>query len=147
MQAPSISPSVGLLLVDHRGWILLQLRDVHGTYPDHWSTVGGALEPGETLDEALVREVFEETGYRLSHTVTIGSEGLVRLPDGSMRKATVFYGDYDPSQPIQCFEGREISFVDPARLPDLPVCPGQLELILAALAHRERLRPAPQDPA
>jgi len=147
MQAPSTPPSVGLLLVDHRGWILLQLRDVHGTYPDHWSTVGGALEPGETLDEALVREVFEETGYRLSHTVTIGSEGLVRLPDGSMRKATVFYGDYDPSQPIQCFEGREISFVDPAKLPDLPVCPGQLELILAALAHRERLRPAPQDPA
>ena len=64
-----------------------------------------------------------------------------------MRMATVFYGDYDAAQPVQCFEGREISFVDPATLPHLAVCPGQLDLILAALAHREGMRPAPPDHA
>ena len=65
MQPPFTPSSVGLLLVDYRGWILLQLRDAHGTYPDHWSTVGGAIEPGETIEEALVREVFEERrGWR-----------------------------------------------------------------------------------
>jgi 8-oxo-dGTP pyrophosphatase MutT (NUDIX family) len=85
MPSPSTSASVGLLLIDHRGWILLQLRDAHGTYPDHWSTVGGALEPGKTIEEALVREVYEETGYRLSHPVTIGSEGAVQQPDGRTR--------------------------------------------------------------
>ena len=139
MPPPFTPSSVGLLLVDYRGWILLQLRDAHGTYPDHWSTVGGAIEPGETIEEALVREVFEETGYRVSHPVTLGSQGTVQLPNGGTRTAAVFYGDYDPAQTIQCYEGREISFVDPATLSDLPVCPGQLELIVAALAHRDRV--------
>jgi len=33
-------------------------------YPAYY-TVGGAVEIGETSEEAVVREVFEETGYRL----------------------------------------------------------------------------------
>ncbi len=47
--------TVGILLVDDRGWILLQLRDGQGIYPHHWATVGGAVEPGETIDAALRR--------------------------------------------------------------------------------------------
>lgn len=33
--------------------------------PGHWFAVGGGVEHGETLEEAAVREVFEETGLRL----------------------------------------------------------------------------------
>lgn len=32
----------------------------------YWFTVGGGLEPGESVAEAAVRELFEETGLRLS---------------------------------------------------------------------------------
>ena len=35
--------------------------------PDHtyWFTVGGGLDPGESMLDAAVRELFEETGLRL----------------------------------------------------------------------------------
>jgi 8-oxo-dGTP diphosphatase len=31
-------------------------------YPDHWDLVGGHVEPGESVEEALVREAQEEVG-------------------------------------------------------------------------------------
>ncbi len=32
-----------------------------------WLTPGGSLHPGESFEDALLREIFEETGLRLSH--------------------------------------------------------------------------------
>ncbi len=32
-----------------------------------WLTPGGSLHPGEAFEDALLREIFEETGLRLSH--------------------------------------------------------------------------------
>ena len=125
--------SVGMLLIDDRGWILLQLRDGRGTYPYHWATVGGAVEPGETIDAALRREVYEETGYTLSHPVRVGSRGIIVLPGGQRRRATLFVARYDPAQPIACHEGLRITFVDPSTLDTMKIYPGQTELILEAL--------------
>ncbi len=34
------------------------------TWPLHWDTIGGKVEGGETLDEALIRETEEELGVR-----------------------------------------------------------------------------------
>jgi 8-oxo-dGTP pyrophosphatase MutT (NUDIX family) len=34
--------------------------------PRYWFAVGGGVEEGETLEETAVREVYEETGFRLS---------------------------------------------------------------------------------
>jgi 8-oxo-dGTP diphosphatase len=45
------------------GSVLLARRNAHrSTYPGLWSFSGGHVEPGETLIEALVREVREEVG-------------------------------------------------------------------------------------
>ncbi len=35
-----------------------------------WLTPGGSLQPGESFEDALMREIFEETGLRLSHPGT-----------------------------------------------------------------------------
>jgi len=131
-QEPRTVATVGLLLIDDRGWILLQLRDDHGTYPFHWATVGGAVEADETLEAAVRREVYEETGYRLSTPIGSGSKATINTPNGQ-RHATLFFAKYDGSQPICCHEGLQITFVDPSLLDTLQVYPGQKELILEAL--------------
>ena len=120
----------GVLLIDRRGWILLQLRDGNGAYPYHWATVGGAVEPGETDEQAARRELAEETGYHVDPiALTFGATVTLMLPDGTPRVATLFYAPYDETQPISCYEGLCITFVDPATLPTLLIYPGQRELI------------------
>lgn len=61
--------------------ILLFHRDNIPTipYPNCWQLVGGGIEEGETPEEALLREVKEETSYDLKDykfiTRLIGSQG------------------------------------------------------------------------
>ncbi len=117
----------------------MQLRDERGTYPLHWATVGGAVEPGETLEEAVRREAYEETGYRLSTPPSFGSRATIVAPDGRRWDATLFFAPYDGSQPIHCHEGLQITFVDPGTLDALVVHPGHKELVLEALRrYREQ---------
>ena len=52
--------SVGAVVV-HDGSLLL-VRRGHGPAAGQWSVPGGRLEWGETIAEAVVREVREETG-------------------------------------------------------------------------------------
>lgn len=55
--------SARVALLDEQGRILL-MRGHDPLVPEvsFWFTVGGGVEPGETLREAAVREVYEETG-------------------------------------------------------------------------------------
>jgi 8-oxo-dGTP diphosphatase len=55
--------TVGALLVDEQGRVLLGLRTPHKkAWPDHWDAIGGQVEPGETHEQAMIREVREEIG-------------------------------------------------------------------------------------
>ena len=55
--------SVALLVLDD-GRYLMQLRDQKPGifFPGHWGLFGGALDPGETAERALRRELREELG-------------------------------------------------------------------------------------
>jgi len=67
--------TVGALFVRPDGKILLGLRaPSKKVWPSHWDTIGGRVEDGESLDEALIREAQEEVGvtptrFRLVATV------------------------------------------------------------------------------
>ncbi|MCQ2419434.1 MAG: NUDIX hydrolase [Clostridia bacterium] len=51
------------LIFDRQGEMLLTLRDPEKLrYPNLWGNTGGAVQAGETTRDAIVREVYEETG-------------------------------------------------------------------------------------
>ncbi|MGQ0847180.1 MAG: NUDIX hydrolase [Sporichthyaceae bacterium] len=58
--ANSIVPSVNVAVVDAGGRLLLMRRSDNG----NWAIPGGAIDVGESLSQAAVREVEEETGIR-----------------------------------------------------------------------------------
>lgn len=59
--------SVAGVIVDERGRALLIQRRDNG----QWEPPGGVLEPGETVPEALQREVLEETGIKIADSASL----------------------------------------------------------------------------
>lgn len=56
-------PAARILLLDGQGRVLL-FRFDPGDRPPFWCTPGGAVDPGESYDDAARRELWEETGIR-----------------------------------------------------------------------------------
>jgi len=72
---PRITPAVIMLV--HRGDEILLARHTKHTRPGHrpfFTTLAGFVEPGETLEEAVAREVAEEVGVRVGTPVYVGSQ-------------------------------------------------------------------------
>lgn len=74
METPVVA--VSAIIVDDRGWVLLIERG-HEPAKGLWSLPGGSVEEGETLQQALRREVTEETGL----DVDVGAEVWVTTLD------------------------------------------------------------------
>lgn len=68
-------PKCGIIVDDGTGRILLQLRDNKPdiSFPDCWGTFGGAIEPGETPEEAIIREISEELDLELTDFTCFGN--------------------------------------------------------------------------
>jgi 8-oxo-dGTP diphosphatase len=71
---------VAAALVRKDQHILVQQRSPHRSMPGLWEFPGGKVEPGETPEHALVREIREELGITLDHDalepLTFASEAL-----------------------------------------------------------------------
>jgi 8-oxo-dGTP diphosphatase len=66
----------GALILDEQGRAFVHRRGwERSLFPGCWDIVGGHVEPGETLLEALEREVEEETGWRLTGTPALSYVG------------------------------------------------------------------------
>jgi 8-oxo-dGTP diphosphatase len=79
----TIRPGVAAIIHGERGWLLHRRR-----VGDGWAPVSGHVEPGETLTEALHREVLEETGLTVTveRLVSLNSDPafqIIAYPDGS----------------------------------------------------------------
>lgn len=108
-----------VLLVDARGWLLLQERDEHPVIdPDRWGLCGGHLEDGEEFEAGAYRELAEETGVELPPgTLRLFREFPVfHAARGTVDRVQVFWAAVDLADgDIDCREGRQIVFVDPDR--------------------------------
>ncbi|WP_182376055.1 NUDIX hydrolase [Nocardioides sp. WS12] len=122
-----------IILVDPRGWILLQERDEHPVIdPERWGFVGGHVDEGEDPEAAAYRELEEETGLRMV------------VPNLQLwRETTVFHEGYGTHDTVWVYigltaatdaditvgEGRQIVFVDPAQIPNLPLGAGAAQIL------------------
>jgi 8-oxo-dGTP pyrophosphatase MutT (NUDIX family) len=140
---------VCLTLVDPRGWFLMQERDEHApVWQDTWCFPGGGLEAGESPREGAVRELAEETGIAVAaddlHDL---GEFHVESPNGRFRyhafAAPTLLGDGD----VDCQEGRQIVFVDPATIRDLPVVASTVQVLDALTEWAVDHTPVPPDDA
>lgn len=71
-------PCVGAVIRDEAGRLLMILRG-HEPGRGLWSIPGGRIEPGETPEAAVVREVREETGLDVRCGPLLGSAELPGL--------------------------------------------------------------------
>jgi len=91
---------VGAMVINQAGKVLIQKRSTtRRLFPDCWDvSAGGHLEIGETIFQALKRELFEETGLELDQIL-----GLIQIYD--WKTAT------NDLQPIQNPLRREFDFI------------------------------------
>lgn len=118
-QPNSVVPSVNVVVANDAGEILLIQRTDNG----NWAVPGGAMDLGESLSQAAVREVEEETGITCELTGLVGiytdprhvieytSDGEVRQEFSIMLTAWPVAGRPRPSS-----ESARVVWVAPDRL-------------------------------
>jgi ADP-ribose pyrophosphatase YjhB (NUDIX family) len=122
-KANSIAVAVSAFIQDDEGRILMIRR----TDNDLYSIPGGQLELGETLAEAAVREVREETGIECEVTGVVGlysnPKHVIAYDDGEVRqefsicfRAIATGGNLRTSR-----ESKEAFWIDPSKLGNLTV--------------------------
>jgi len=102
---------------------------------------GGVVELGETLKQAVEREVREETGMTVEPVALAGfREAVVRDAQDRVERHFVilsFAARWQAGEPVLNEELSEAHWLEPAALADLTTTPGLAEIVAAAF---ERLR-------
>ncbi|MEM7374818.1 MAG: NUDIX domain-containing protein [Bacteroidota bacterium] len=110
-----------LLLQNPQGQFLFYLRDNKASipYPHHWDMFGGHVEEGETVEEALVRELKEELDYELKEYSFFRVYRHEDEQTGQTEKY-IFYTQIDiPENELVLYEGERLQFFEPEELKNL----------------------------
>jgi len=100
---------------------------------------GGGVEAGETLSEAIVREVAEETGLAVEPVAIAGHREVIsRDPDGRVERHFVilaFAAHWRAGEPVLDAELDDHLWLDPDEVATLATTEGLPEIVAAACAR------------
>jgi ADP-ribose pyrophosphatase YjhB (NUDIX family) len=119
----SLVVATSAVVTDSQGRILLQRRADSG----NWALPGGAMEMGESLTDAVVREVREETGFDIQVTGLVGTytdpRHVIAYTDGEVRRQfnVCYIARITAGEPAISSESTELRFVAPSELDNLPM--------------------------
>ncbi|MFB5188747.1 NUDIX domain-containing protein [Alicyclobacillus fastidiosus] len=133
------SPGVAAIIRNEKGEILFQHPSLTS---DIWSLPAGAIEIGETPAEAIIREVYEETGLHVVPQKLLGVFGgknfRFTYPDGNQVESLVFvfeciveYGELDAVDG----ESAELEYFPVSSMPKLDL-PYPAEIFLPSSSER-----------
>lgn len=91
-----------------------------------WEFVGGKVEPGETKEQALIRECREELDVAIS-VGDVFMEVIHEYPDITV-ELTLFHATIAFGQPKK-LEHNDIRFITPAEIPNYDFCPADEEIL------------------
>lgn len=116
---PRLSPSIIVLI--HRGEEILLAKNAQ-TRANFYSTLAGFVEPGESVEETVHREVFEEVGIRVKNLEYFSSQSWP-FPNSLMLG---FFAEYDSGE-IRIQE-EEIADAQWFHYSDLPNPPAMMSI-------------------
>lgn len=127
-----------LIYLERDGKILMMLRnkkkvDINA---NKWLGVGGKVEVGESPYQAAIREVEEETGYRMEQLEARGVITFLYAEDEPLY-IFLYTGQAPDEDPIDCDEG-ELHYIDKGKILDLPIWEGDRVFLKRLLAEDHR---------
>lgn len=116
-----------LIAVNKQGQVLLQHKDDGApNYPNTWCMFGGAVEPGETMLEAVQRELIEELEWKLVDLQYLGSYDS----DGVHREAFVVRTEQTAEALRKTqHEGDDLGYFSELELESIKIAPPHLALL------------------
>src|SRR3954464_2784836 len=137
--ANSLVPSVNVGVLNDRGELLL----IHRTDNENWAMPGGAMDIGETIAEAGVRETREETGgegeiVRLVGVYTNPRHVMEYTSNGEVRQecSLVFAARPTGGQPTTSSESSGVRGVARDELDDFQMHPSMRQRVTHVLEDR-----------
>ena len=128
----SVVPSANVIVVNDEGMILLIRRTDNGNL----ALPGGGMDLGESITQAAVREVREETGLEVEITGLVGIYTNPRhlieyTSDGEVRQefSIVFTARPTGGQPAPSDEASEVVWADPAAAGGMQMHPSMRQRI------------------
>lgn len=116
---------VAALIWDKNKFLACQ-RPAHKARALLWEFVGGKVEPGESREEALIRECQEELGVIVAPT-DVFMEVTHEYPDLTVHlilyNATIAQGE------IQLLEHNDARWITPDEIPEYAFCPADKEIL------------------